>query len=126
MTRPGSKQMKFGVAALATVALVIGLSVGLTGNNRDTTNALSASQAQSAGSFNFDTDCPDLLLQHSGKSGKSGSGKSGKSGSMPSGSKSSGSKSGRRLGHPGRGESCFRLNLRTKIFLFHLYAPFLI
>ena len=113
--------MKFGVAALATVALVIGLSVGLTGNNRDTTNALSTSQAQSG--FDFATDCPELL--HSGKSGKSGGmpsgrGKSGQSGSMPSGSKSS-----RRLGLLGRGESCFRLKL-DKIFLFHLYAPFLI
>ena len=101
--------MKFGVAALATVALVIGLSVGLKGNNKDTTNALSASNGQGMG-FDFANDCPDVMRP--GKSGKSGSTKSGKSGSAKSGK--SGSMLKRRLGHSGRGESCLRLYLRDK------------
>ena len=96
------KTIKIGVAVLAAVALVIGLSVGLTQNNKNTTNATSASNVEAL-AYNFETDCPEVLASSgSGKSGKgNGSGKSGKS--------------GRRLGNFGRGKSCYRLDSGTNL-----------
>jgi hypothetical protein len=86
------KTIKIGVAVLAAVARVIGLSVGLTQNNKNTTNTTSASNVKAL-AYNFKTDCLEVLASSgSGKSGKgNGSGKSGKS--------------GRRLGNFGRGKS---------------------
>ncbi len=91
---PEKKTIKICVAVLAAVALVIGLSVGLTQNSKNTTNAMSASQGTEVTGFNFETDCPEVLTL-SGSKGSKGSGKSGKS--------------GRRLRHSERGESCLRL-----------------
>jgi hypothetical protein len=111
---PEKKTIKIGVAVLAAVALVIGLSVGLTQNSKNTTNAMSASQGTEVGGFNFETDCPEVLSLSGSKGSKgsgSGNGKSGKSSSMISGKSS-----GRRLGHLGRGESSFGFFLRTRIF----------
>jgi hypothetical protein len=76
------KTIKIGVAVLAAVALVIGLSVGLTQNSKNTTNAMSASQGTEVTGFNFETDCPEVLTLSGSKGSKgswSGSGKSGKS-----------------------------------------------
>ena len=91
---PEKKTIKIGVAVLAAVALVIGLSVGLTQNSKNTTNAMSASQGTEVGGFNFETDCPGVLGGSKGSKGSGdGSGKSGKSGE------------GRRLRYSERGES---------------------
>ena len=102
------KTIKIGVAVLAAVALVIGLSVGLTQNNKNTTNATSASNAEAV-AYNFETDCPEVLASFD-------SGKSGKGGWMGNGSGKSG-KSGRRLGNFGRGKSCYRLDSDTNLSL---------
>jgi len=110
---PEKKTIKIGVAVLAAVALVIGLSVGLTQNSKNTTNAMSASQGTEVTGFNFETDCPEVLTLSGSKGSKgsgSGSGKSGKS---------------RRLRHSERGESSLRL-ISDKDLSLSLHAPFLI
>jgi hypothetical protein len=93
---PEKKTIKIGVAVLAAVALVIGLSVGLTQNSKNTTNAMSASQGTEVGGFNFETDCPEVL---GGSKGSKGSG----DGSVMSLSSKSGKS--RRLRYSERGES---------------------
>ncbi len=68
------KALKIGVAVLAGVALVIGLSVGLTQNKNTATNAMSASNGMGVTSYNFETDCVDVLVSSSSsKAAKSGS-----------------------------------------------------
>ena len=66
---PEKKTIKIGVAVLAAVALVIGLSVGLTQNSKNTTNAMSASQGTEVVVFNFETDCPEVLGGSKGSKG---------------------------------------------------------
>ena len=76
------KYVKISIAALAVVALVIGLSVGLTQKSKSDKN-VSASNAASGSDVNaIDNKDADYCSSSSGKSGKSGgsSGKSGKSG----------------------------------------------
>jgi hypothetical protein len=90
------KTIKIGVAFLAGIALVIGLSVGLTQNNKNATNPMSASNAEAV-TYNFETDCPPVLASSGSKSSKGGSG-------------SKSSKSGCCLGNFGRGKSCFCLD----------------
>ena len=99
MPEVNKKYLKIGVAAMAIAALIIGLSVGLTQNNKNT-NA-SASKSSNAVYQTYDDGC-----DHSGKSGKSGgsysgSGKSGKSGSSSSSDGKSGKSGGRALAVPG-------------------------
>ena len=93
------RNLKIGVAAMAIAALIIGLSVGLTQNNKNAN--VSSSNASNNMYQTYSSDCDS----HSGKSGKSGgsysgSGKSGKSGSSSSGGKS-GKSGGRALAVPG-------------------------
>ena len=73
------KYIKFGVAALAVTALVIGLSVGITESQKNK-NAVASNVSSLAEYEAYDYSCS------SGKSGKSGGyGKSGKSGGYSSG-----------------------------------------
>ena len=99
------KYIKIGIAATAAVALVIGLSVGITQSKARNTSASSAMDLPRV-------DWNDCDAHHSGKAGKSGahnmsatSGKSGKSGgnsmSMGKSGKSGGDSSRRRLIVPG-------------------------
>ena len=74
------KYIKIGIASLAVVALVIGLSVGLTQSNKNGVNA-SASSSNANG-----MDYDKSMLDHCSTTG--GSGKSGKSGGGSSGSSS--------------------------------------
>ena len=120
---PEKKTIKIGVAVLAAVALVIGLSVGLTQNSKNTTNAMSASNGSEVGGFNFETDCPEVLVGSKGSKGSGGSAKSSK-GSISMNSKS-GKSSGRRLGHLGRGESSFGFFFGQRSFPLS-FVPFLI
>ena len=92
------KYIKFGVAALAVTALVIGLSVGITESQKNKNAVASNSVSASLAEYEtYDNHCSS-----SGKSGKSGggSGKSGKSGghghSMPYSSSGKSGKSGNR------------------------------
>ena len=87
------KYIKFGVAALAVTALVIGLSVGITESQKNK-NAV-ASNSVSASLAEYETY--DYHCSSSGKSGKSGggSGKSGKSGGYGDMSYSGSGKSGK-------------------------------
>ncbi len=81
MPRIDKKYIKVGVVGLAAVALVVGLSVGLT-RGKSNKNASAAAANRSSGLSTVDVnDC----VTYSGKSGKSGSyggssGRSGKSG----------------------------------------------
>jgi hypothetical protein len=88
------KSIKIFVASAAAAALVIGLSVGITENNKR--QSMNASNAMAYGS---QYECVESTSSQGGsKSGKSGGSKSGKSSSM--GTKSSKSE-GRRLVVPG-------------------------
>ena len=92
------RNLKIGIAAMAIAALIIGLSIGLTQNNKNT----NVSSSNASGMFQTYGDGCD----HSGKSGKSGgsysgSGKSGKSGSSSSSDGKSGKSGGRALAVPG-------------------------
>jgi hypothetical protein len=99
------RNLKIGVAAMAIAALIIGLSVGLSQNNKNT----NVSSSNASNTFQTYVDGCD----HSGKSGKSGgksgksggsysgSGKSGKSGSSSSSDGKSGKSGGRALAVPG-------------------------
>ena len=92
------RNLKIGIAAMAIAALIIGLSIGLTQNNKNT----NVSSSNAIGNFQTYVDGCD----HSGKSGKSGgsysgSGKSGKSGSSSSSDGKSGKSGGRALAVPG-------------------------
>lgn len=91
------KYLKIGIAGLAVVALVVGLSVGLSSKNRNKNVSASAANAsgQDYGTYK-DEDLPECSIytswsshSSSGKSGKSGGGKSGKSGGSSSSSSSS-------------------------------------
>ena len=95
------KYIKIGIASLAVVALVIGLSVGLTQSNKNGVNASASSS--NANGMDYDNSLLDhcLTTGGSGKSGKSGggssgssSGKSGKSGGNMSYSSGKSGKSG--------------------------------
>ena len=87
------KYIKLGVAGLAVVALVIGLSVGLTQRNKNNKSASSSA----ASSYAYDS-CDDYgsygSYGKSGKSGGSGGGSGGSKGSK-SGSYSGSGKSGK-------------------------------
>ena len=76
------KCVKIGVAGLAVVALVIGLSVGLTQRSKTKSAEMGASAATDGSSVYSDFDKDADCSSSSGKSGKSGgsSSKSGKSG----------------------------------------------
>ena len=92
------KYIKIGVASLAVVALVIGLSVGIT-QSRKNKNSSAASASETYSNYAIDV-CDD----YSG--GSYGSAKSGKSGSGGSkGAKSSGGGSYSGSGKSGKGSS---------------------
>ena len=98
------KYVKLGVAGLAVVALVVGLSVGLTQKNQNKSGSMEAANAVNGGNVAADFDKESLKIcspsSRSSKGGKSGGGKSGKSGGSGSGD-SSDDGSGRRLVVPG-------------------------
>eukprot|EP00579_Thalassiosira_antarctica_P019825 CAMPEP_0201960406 /NCGR_PEP_ID=MMETSP0904-20121228/7134_1 /ASSEMBLY_ACC=CAM_ASM_000553 /TAXON_ID=420261 /ORGANISM="Thalassiosira antarctica, Strain CCMP982" /LENGTH=472 /DNA_ID=CAMNT_0048506353 /DNA_START=129 /DNA_END=1547 /DNA_ORIENTATION=+ len=98
------KYVKISIAALAVVALVIGLSVGLTQKSGSDKNVSSSNAISGSDVYAIDNKDADYCSSSSGKSGKSGgsSGKSGKSGG--SGGKSGKSGGRRRLVVPGTEE----------------------
>ena len=94
------KYIKIGVASLAVVALVIGLSVGIT-QSRKNKNSSAASASETYSNYAIDVCDDNGYGSHgSAKSGKSGSGSGGSKGAKSSGG---GSYSG--SGKSGKGSS---------------------